>query len=123
MSSVTAPRLDRATMGRKGGQKAAERWKTDPESDYATAQRETLAAANKRGARQGTGTRGRVLAVYSQTLVDTGEVPTARQIAGEIGITKRMVNIHLKELRDAGLVEQGLRDIWACGRNLGGFPV
>ncbi|MFA1433820.1 winged helix-turn-helix transcriptional regulator [Corynebacterium diphtheriae] len=43
--------------------------------------------------------------MYSQTLVDTGEVPTARQIAGEIGITKRMVNIHLKELRDAGLVE------------------
>lgn len=106
MSSVTAPRLDRATMGRKGGQKAAERWKTDPEGDYVTAQRETLAAANKRCARQGTGTRGRVLAVYSQTLVDTGEVHTARQIAEEIGITKRMVNIHLKALRDAGLVEQ-----------------
>ncbi|WP_244660034.1 hypothetical protein [Corynebacterium diphtheriae] len=33
MSSVTAPRLDRATMGRKGGQKAAERWKTDPEGE------------------------------------------------------------------------------------------
>ncbi|PSA84280.1 transcriptional regulator, partial [Corynebacterium diphtheriae] len=50
MSSVTAPRLDRATMRRKSKQKAADRWKTDPESDYATAQRETLAAANKRGA-------------------------------------------------------------------------
>ena len=93
-------------MGRRGGKKAAERWKNDPEGDYATAQRETLAAANKRRARQGTGTRGRVLAVYSQALVDTGEVPTARQIAEEIGITKRMVNIHLKALRDAGLVEK-----------------
>lgn len=95
-----------ATMGRKGGQKAAERWKTDPKGDYATAQRETLAAANKQRARQGTGTRGRVLAVYSQALVDTGEAPSARQIAEEIGITKRMVNIHLKALRDAGLVEK-----------------
>ena len=95
-----------ATMGRKGGKKAAERWQTDPEGDYAKAQRETLAAANTRRARQGTGTRGRVLAVYSQTLVGTGEVPTARQIAEEIGITKCMDNIQLKALRDAGLVEK-----------------
>ena len=90
--ATTSERKALATMGRRGGQKAAQRWKTDPEGDYAKAQRETLAAANKRRALQGTGTRGRVLAVYSQTLVDTGEAPTARQIAEEIGVTKRMVN-------------------------------
>lgn len=104
--ATTSERKALATMGRRGGQKAAERWKTDPEGDYAKAQRETLAAANKRRTLQGAGTRGRVLAVYSQTLFDTGEAPTARQIAEEIGVTKRMVNIHLKALRDAGLVEK-----------------
>jgi DNA-binding transcriptional ArsR family regulator len=104
--ATTPERKALATMGRRGGQKAAERWKTDPEGDYAKAQRETLAAANKRRTLQGAGTRGRVLAVYSQTLFDTGEAPTARQIAEEIGVTKRMVNIHLKALRDAGLVEK-----------------
>ena len=93
-------------MGRRGGQKAAQRWETDPEGAYSKVQRETLAAANKRRTLQGAGTRGRVLAVYSQTLFDTGEAPTARQIAEEIGVTKRMVNIHLKALRDAGLVEK-----------------
>lgn len=104
--ATTPERKALATMGSRGGQKAAQRWKTDPEGDYAKAQRETLAAANKRRTLQGAGTRGRVLAVYSQTLFDTGEAPTARQIAEEIGVTKRMVNIHLKALRDAGLVEK-----------------
>ncbi|GAB2498851.1 hypothetical protein CATRI_13205 (plasmid) [Corynebacterium atrinae] len=36
-----------ATLGRRGGKKAAERWK-DPESDYAKTERAKLAAANKR---------------------------------------------------------------------------
>lgn len=90
-------------MGRRGGQKAAQRWETDPEGAYAKAQRETLAAANKRRTLQGAGTRGRVLAVYSQTLFDTGEVPTARQIAEEIGCERSTVARHISALKKAGL--------------------
>ena len=94
-----------ATMGRRGGQKAAQRWKTDPDGEYAKAQRATLAAANKRRTLQGNSTRGRVLAMYSQTVFDTGKIPSARQIAEEIGVTKRTVNLHLKALREAGVLD------------------
>lgn len=38
----------RLTMGRRGGQKAAQRWKTEPEGKYAQEQREDLSNANKR---------------------------------------------------------------------------
>lgn len=94
-----------ATMGRRGGQKAAQRWKTDPNGEYAKAQRATLAAANKRRTLQGNSTRGRVLAMYSQAVFDTGKIPSARQIAEEIGVTKRTVNLHLKALREAGVLD------------------
>jgi len=103
--ATTSERKALATMGRRGGQKAAQRWKTDPEGDYAKAQRETLAAANKRRTLQGAGTRGRVLAVYSQTLFDTGEAPTARQIAEEIGCERSTVARHISALKKAGLIQ------------------
>lgn len=40
-------------MGRKGGQKAAERWKTDPNGDYATRQRDVLGSVNRKRAAGG----------------------------------------------------------------------
>src|SRR5699024_3804623 len=45
--ATSAERKALATMGRRGGKKAAERWK-DPDSDYAQAEREKLAKANMR---------------------------------------------------------------------------
>lgn len=92
-----------ATLGRRGGKKAAERWK-DPNSDYVQAELKKLEAANRRRAAQGAGTRGRVLSIYSQTVVATGSSPSARQIAEELGMTKRTVNMHLKALREAGML-------------------
>jgi hypothetical protein len=59
--ATSSERKALATMGRRGGKKAAERWKTDPEGKYAQEQREALAAANKRRSVQGQSTRGRVL--------------------------------------------------------------
>nr|WP_011152923.1 replication initiation protein [Trueperella pyogenes]AAR07010.1 RepA [Trueperella pyogenes] len=38
--ATSSERKALATMGRRGGQKAAQRWKTDPEGEYAQAQRE-----------------------------------------------------------------------------------
>ena len=92
-------------MGRRGGQKAAERWKTEPHGEYAQGQRESLAAANKRRAIQGQGTRGRILSVYAQTLFDTGSAPSARQIANEIGCERSTVARHIAALKKAGLIQ------------------
>ena len=103
--ATSSERKALATMGRRGGQKAAERWKTDPDGKYAQGQRESLAAANKRRSIQGRGTRGRVLAVYSQTFFDTGNAPSARQIAEEIGCERSTVARHISALKKAGLIQ------------------
>ena len=103
--ATSSERKALATMGRKGGKKAAERWKTDPDGKYAQGQRESLAAANKRRSIQGRGTRGRVLAVYSQTFFDTGNAPSARQIAEEIGCERSTVARHISALKKAGLIQ------------------
>lgn len=103
--ATSSERKALATMGRRGGKKSAERWKTDPEGKYAQEQREALAAANKRRSVQGQSTRGRVLSIYAQTLFDTGSAPTARQIAEEIGCERSTVARHISALKKAGLIQ------------------
>jgi len=95
-----------ATMGRKGGKKAAQRWATDPNGDYAKSALEKLTKANKQRQRQGNSTRGRVLALATDVLAQTGEMPSGRAIGMELGITKRSANLHLKALREAGLLTE-----------------
>ena len=92
-----------ATMGRRGGQKAAERW-NDRDSAYAQKETEKLNKANKIRKVQGQGTRARVLAVATEYLVETGDLPAGKEIAAEVGITKRMANLHLKALKEAGML-------------------
>lgn len=46
--ATNAERKALATMGRKGGQRAAERWKTDPNGEYAQAQRDTMGKTHRR---------------------------------------------------------------------------
>ncbi|MCF4007773.1 replication initiation protein [Corynebacterium uropygiale] len=103
--ATTTERKALATMGRRGGQKAAQRWKTDPEGEYAQGRRETLKAANQRRTIQGRGTRARVLHVAMDTLAQTGKLPSGREIAAELGVTKRTVNMHLRALREAGMLD------------------
>ena len=103
--ATSSERKALATMGRRGGQKAAQRWKTDPEGKYAQEQRQSLAAANKRRSIQGQGTRGRVLSIYAQTLFDTGSAPSARQIADEIGCERSTVARHISALKKTGLIQ------------------
>ena len=93
-----------ATMGRRGGQKAAERWKTDPEGEYAQGRRATLEQANKRRKSAGTTTRARILAVVSDTHSQLGKVPTRREIMDETGLSRATVTRHLSALREAGLL-------------------
>ena len=45
------------------------------------------------------------LGVAAEHLVETGEIPAGRVIAEEVGISKRMANIHLKALKETGMLE------------------
>lgn len=103
--ATSSERKALATMGRRGGKKAAQRWKTDPEGEYAQNERKKLIEANQQRKKQGNETRGRVYALYTSVVAQTGETPTGKQIAAELGITKRTANLHLKALREAGLVD------------------
>ena len=102
----TRERKALATMGRKGGKKAAQRWQDDPDGDYARSELEKLKEANKQRKRQGNSTRARVLALATDALAQTGKVPSGRAIGTELGITKRSANLHLRALREAGLLEE-----------------
>ena len=45
-----------------------------------------------------------MLNVEMDTLAQTGELPSGKEIAEELGVTKRTANLHLKALREAGLL-------------------
>lgn len=98
----TAGRKALATMGRRGGQKAAQRWKTDP--NYAQAAREPLEATQRRQRVTGNLNRANVLAAFSRGVQETGTPPTWREIAEETGLTERSVARHLRVLRDRGFL-------------------
>ncbi|APT93830.1 RepA protein (plasmid) [Corynebacterium phocae] len=103
--ATSSERKALATLGRRGGKKTAERLKTDPNGDYAQAQRQKLAEANKRRKLAGNETRARVLAVYAAELAQTGKALTGAAIGRELGITRKTANAHLRALRVVGLID------------------
>lgn len=102
--ATSSERKALATMGRRGGKKAAERWKEDPHGEYAQTERKKLQAANALRQSRGKGTRGRVLATAMDILTQTGNTPSGRTVGQELGITRQQANRHLKALREAGLI-------------------
>lgn len=102
--ATSSERKALATMGRRGGQKAAQRWKTDPHGEYAQTERKKLHAANALRQSRGKGTRGRVLATAMDILTQTGKLPSGRTVGQKLGITRQQANRHLKALREAGLI-------------------
>ena len=101
--ATSSERKALATMGRKGGKKAAQRWKTDPDGEYAQGRREALAAANRRKKASGNSTRAQVLSVISQTYEQTGQIPTWQELMQEVGVSRRTVAYHVAALKKAGL--------------------
>lgn len=91
----SAGRKALATLGRRGGQRAAERWK-DPESEYAQQQRTNLATANQKRQWQGTALRAQVQSTILSTRVQTGRDPSTKELAGEYGVSERRI----RQLRD-----------------------
>lgn len=93
-----------STMGRRGGQKAAERWKTDPDGEYAQAQRDTMGKTHRRNRVQGQTTRAKIQLLVGESFADTGLLPTRREIMRETGLSEAAVKRHLRSLREDGLM-------------------
>lgn len=86
----SAGRKALATLGRRGGQRAAERWK-DPKSEYAQQQRANLADANQKREWQGMALRAQVQSNILSARVQTGRDPSTKELAGEYGVSERRI--------------------------------
>ena len=84
-----------ATMGCRGGKKAAERWK-DPNSDYATELRTKLQGANERRALTGRVTARQIANFFDDTFIQTGEYPSIPQAMNELGVSRPTISRALK---------------------------
>src|SRR5699024_5353034 len=90
-----------ATMGRKGGQKAAQRWKTDPDGKYAQERRKALEAANKRRTAGGKSTAFRIAAFFADAFSQTGKYPWIDDAMDECGVSRATVK---RAVSSAGIV-------------------
>lgn len=105
-SATTRERKALATMGRRGGQKAAQRWETEPDGEYAQNQRRTLEKTHRRKRVEGQTTRARIQALIGEAYVQTGAVLTRKQIMEETGLSRATVTRHLSALRELGLIPE-----------------
>ncbi|WP_051904642.1 replication initiation protein [Corynebacterium glutamicum] len=97
-----------ATMGRRGGKKAAERWK-DRESHYAQTELEKLADASKKRSRKAKGTRLTIAGWVMNVESETGMWPTIAETMVEFSVSRETVK---RALRSAGIeLPRGRRKI------------
>lgn len=87
----SAERKALSTMGRRGGQKAAQRWKTDPNGDYAQGRREAMKKANMRRRAGGRSTTHTIAAFFDDAYAQTGEYPRIKDAAANFGVSTRTV--------------------------------
>ena len=95
-SATARERKALATMGRRGGQKAAQRWK-DRNSEYAKAETEKLAKANLQRATGGRVTARRIANYFDDTMLQTGSYPSISDAMKEFGVSRPTVNRALKK--------------------------
>lgn len=93
-----------ATLGSRGGKKAAERWAEDPEGDYARGRRAELKKTQKRKKVQGQTSRARVQTVVGEYYAEHDQLPAWSEIMAETGLSRATVARHLAALRAAGLL-------------------
>lgn len=91
-----------ATMGRRGGKKAAERWK-DPNSDYAQAELEKLKKTHRVNRAKGRSTRSKVEQLVNDYYIQTGRVPSRKEVMADLGLSEATVKRHLRALKNDGL--------------------
>lgn len=102
--ATSSERKALATMGRRGGQKAAQRWKTDPDGEYAQTQRSKLEKTHRKKRVEGQTTRARIQALIGESYVQTGTVLTRKQVMEETGLSRATVTRHLAALREQGMI-------------------
>lgn len=85
----TAGRKALATMGRRGGQKAAQRWKTDP--NYAQAAARPLFLANQERRLAGATLEAQVKAEILAAKLETGHVPTTAELSLKLQVSPRRI--------------------------------
>lgn len=89
-----------ATMGRRGGQKAAQRWKTDPDGEYANKEREKLEAANKKRETNAIADRFTIASWFMKGKAETNEWPLIAEAMEEFGVSRDTVK---RALRTGGI--------------------
>ena len=99
--ATSSERKALATMGRRGGKKSAERWKTDPEGKYAQEQREDLSNANKRRSAGARSQAYKIAVYFDDAFSQTGSYPTVADAAAEFTVSGRTVQ---RALLKAGIV-------------------
>ena len=88
-----------ATLGRRGGKKAAERWK-DPESEYAKKAREMLAEANTEREVAARADRLGIASWFLSTYAQTRAWPTVAEAEKELKVSRSTV---LRAIKTAGI--------------------
>lgn len=82
--ATTSQRKALATIGRRGGKKAAKRWETDPEGEYAQGRRQVLKQTHRRRGAEPRGTRRGAVPLWPRVL-RRGRRRVGRQRAGVEG--------------------------------------
>lgn len=99
--ATSSERKALATMGRRGGKKAAQRWKTAPDSDYAKQERAKLAVANENRKTSAAADSFAIASWFLKGKSETGEYPTVGEAAAEFSVSNRTVQ---RALSKAGIV-------------------
>lgn len=99
-SATSRERKALATMGRKGGKKAAKRWQDDPDGDYAKSALEKLEEANQKRQTRGRMTVREIANYFDDVVLQTGEYPTVSEAMAECRASRRTV---LRAIQKAGI--------------------
>ncbi|WP_288630801.1 replication initiation protein [uncultured Corynebacterium sp.] len=89
-----------ATMGRKGGKKAARRWQDDPDGDYARSELEKLGKANQRRKTGASANKFAIASWFMAANAETGAWPSIPEAMTEFGVSRDTVK---RSLRIAGI--------------------
>lgn len=100
--ATNAERKALATMGRRGGKKAAERWDTDPDGEYARSRREVLKKTHRRKKVEGISNRQRVGQYVTEYWMETDRLPSWLEIQEATNLSRATVARHVSALKSRG---------------------
>src|SRR5699024_3464810 len=102
MRQSSAGRKALATMGRRGGQQAAKRWKDPNQEQYQKAARAPLLKANQQRSYSTDENKARIQLMVSSYRRQGLNIPSTKEMAAELGLTVRRVQQLRKDLGIVG---------------------